>query len=54
MLFRNLTTSLGVETGCQGGQSSPRAVGPSEEEEEKEEEEELFSSNQNSGRWTNF
>jgi hypothetical protein len=33
MLFRNLTTSLG-ETGCQGGQGSPRAVAPNEEEEE--------------------
>jgi hypothetical protein len=32
MLFRNLTTSL-RETGCQGGQGSPRAVAPSEEEE---------------------
>jgi hypothetical protein len=31
MLFRNLTTSL-EETGCQGGQGSPRAVAPSEEE----------------------
>jgi hypothetical protein len=29
MLFRNLTTSLGkVETDCQGGQVSPRAVVP--------------------------
>jgi hypothetical protein len=35
MLFRNLTTSLG-ETGCEGGQGSPRAVAPSEEEEEEE------------------
>jgi hypothetical protein len=26
-----------VETGCQGGQGSPRAVAPSEEEEEEEE-----------------
>jgi hypothetical protein len=39
MLFINLTTSLG-ETGCQGGQGSPRAVAPNEEEEEEEEEEE--------------
>jgi hypothetical protein len=28
-----------VESGCQGGQGSPRAVAPSEEEEEEEEEE---------------
>jgi hypothetical protein len=34
MLFRNLTISLGMETGCQGGQGSPRAVAPSEEEEQ--------------------
>jgi hypothetical protein len=34
MLFRNLTISLGMETGCQGGQGLPRAVAPSEEEEE--------------------
>jgi hypothetical protein len=32
MLFRNLTINLGMETGCQGGQGSPRAVAPSEEE----------------------
>jgi hypothetical protein len=31
MLFRNLTISLGMETGCQGGQGSARAVVPSEE-----------------------
>jgi hypothetical protein len=38
VLFRNLKTSLGkVETSCQGGQGSPRAVAPSEEEEDDEE-----------------
>jgi hypothetical protein len=36
MLFRNLTTSPG-QTGCQGGQGSPRTVAPNDEEEEEEE-----------------
>jgi hypothetical protein len=33
-MFRHLTTSLG-ETGCQGGQGSPRAVAPNKEEGEE-------------------
>jgi hypothetical protein len=31
-----------AETGCQGGQGSPRAVASSEEEEEEEEEEGIY------------
>jgi hypothetical protein len=38
MLFRNLTISLGMETGCQGGQGLPKVVTISEKEEEGGEE----------------